>query len=228
MTGDQEDILARLRRLLPPWFGLLGAFPVVMALLTAVASPFVRIYDLWAFAKLQTRIATSTGGWLELSAADYVDHFPRFPGEGDAGYSRRIRLEVLRPRNTRHAIDRAVFDLTGNHPAIYEAWRPGDCGGYGIPSSLAYGLAGRYGSRGAPFEVIISMPPLQNYGIPNRPGYGVTLIGYADPAWGYADDNDLVGSGPRFSDVLAALNRVRMASITYYVRLVQLGDTTPD
>jgi hypothetical protein len=227
MVGDQDDITGRLKRLLPPWFGPDGAFPAVEAFAAGAAKVLAGIYDLWAFAKLQTRIATSTGGWLELTAADFIDAFPRFPGESDAAYSRRIRLEIFRPRNTRRGIDRAVFDLTGDHPDIFEAWRPGDCGGYGVPSAMGYGVAGLYGSGGARFEVIVSTPQLRNYGIPNRPGYGATFIGYGGPTWGYADDNDLVGSGPKIADVLAALKRVRMAGITYYLRFTQLGDPTP-
>lgn len=226
MIGDIDDTSARLRRLLPPWFGREDDSPAVSALLQGAARILAHVYSLWAFAKLQTRIATSTGGWLEMAAADYIGAFPRFAGEDDAKYSRRIRLEVLRDRNTRNAIDRAVYDLTGAHPDIYEAWRPGDCGGYGTPG-LAYGMAGRYGSRRAPFEVIVSVPEPQNYGIPNRPGYGAALAGYGMPTWAYADDADIMGSGPTLADIYAGLERVRTAGVTYYVRLTQLGDPNP-
>lgn len=226
-TGDSTDLLARLKRVLPAgWFGPDGSFPQVEAVLAGAASVLAFVYSLWAFAKLQTRIATATGGWLELAANDFVgDMLRRFPGETDPAYSRRIRLEVLRDRNTRGAIDRAVFDLTGQHPDIYEAWRPADCGGLGS-GSLALGVAGRLGSRGAPFEVIISMAPLANYGLPNWPGLGAPVagLGFGFPL---ATDADLQGSGPAFTDVLVALERVRTAAITHYVRLVQLGDPNP-
>lgn len=226
-VGDQDDILARLKKTLPSsWFGPEGEFPAIEAFLYGAAWVGARIFEFYAYAKLQTRIATQTGGWLELTSADFFDDLRRLPAEADPKYSRRIRLEVFRDRNTRHAIDRAVFDLTGVHPDIYEAWRAGDCGGLGT-GSLALGVAGRLGSRTAPtFEVFISMPTLQNYGIPNWPGLGSPVAGLGF-GFALASDEDIQGSGPSFNDILAALERVRTSSITYYVRLVPLGDPTP-
>lgn len=219
-VGSQEDILARLTRVMPRWFGADGTYPAVQAALAGIAQAFATIYGLYAFAKLQTRIATMTGGWLELAAADFFDFLSRFTGESDASYSRRIRLEVFRPRNTRQAIDRAIFDLTGLHPTIFESWRAADCGGYGTVG-LAYGMAGAYGCRTQTFDVIITCPTPQNYGIPNRGGWGSGTGGYgALGNFSFVDPADIVGSGATLTEIIQAVDRVRTAGITYLLRFV--------
>lgn len=226
MTGDQADIEARLLAVIPPWFGSPEERPVVGALVSGTASLLAWVYQLYLFAKLQTRLATATGGWLDLAAADFFTSFPRFQGETDRPYSRRIRLEVLRDRNTRHAIDRQVYDLTQDHPEVYEAWRGGCCGGWGTPG-MAYGLVGRWGSGGAPGETIIITPDLANYGIPNRGAWGTQLGGYGQGNFSWVTDDDTVGSGPTRNDFLAALDRIRTEGCTYYVRFTSLGDPNP-
>lgn len=221
VAGSQDDILDRLKRYLPRgWFGADGTYPVVEAALSGIAAAFASIYALYAFAKLQTRIATQTGGWLDLTAADFFDVFPRFSAETDAAYSRRIRLEVFRPRNTRHAIDRAVYDITGQHPAIFEPWRPGDTGGWGT-NGFAFGAAGGWGCKTKTFEVWITATLPQNYGIPNRGGWGNATGGYgAIGNFSFVDDADIVGSGATLSQIVSAVDRVRSAGITYWMRFV--------
>lgn len=218
MTGDQADLTARIKSVLPRWFGFEeGENPVLNALVQGAAQALAFIRSLIAFAALQTRIATATGGWLDLIAADYIDGgLTRFAGETDAQYSRRIRLEVLRDRNTRYAIDRAVFDLTGNHPTIYEGWRPATCGGLGSPS-LSLGTTGRLGSSGAPAEVIVTTPAPRGYGIPGRPGWGNTVGGWGS-VFSLASASDVIAPGPTPFDMIAALERVRTEGITLYVR----------
>lgn len=225
-TGSQDDILGRLKRLMPNgWFGPDGSFPAVEAALAGLGAAFARVYALYAFAKLQTRLATMTGGWLELAASDFFDNFKRLRGEIDPRYGRRLRLEVFRDRNTRNAIDRAVYDLTGQHPDVFEAWRPGCCGGLDTPS-FALDITGRLGDLTPRFETIISIPQPQNFGIPNWPGLDVSLAGL-DANFALVSDDDIIGAGPTTADILAALERVRTASHTYWVNFTQLGDPNP-
>ena len=223
MTGDSDDLLYRLRRLVPPWFGTPAAAVVVDAMLAGAAAVLSFFYAIYAYAKLQTRLATMTDGWLDFAAGDFFGKFMRFSGEQDPGYGRRIRLEVFRDRNTRHGIDRQVFDLYGLHPEVFEAWRPGCCGGYGL-GGLGYGVVGRYGCENAPAEVIIVMPEPQNYGIPNRGGWGSGTGGYGIGNFSYVDDQDIIGSGPTQADLFAALDGVRTAAVDYFVRFTRVGD----
>lgn len=217
MTGDQDDLYARLKRLAPPWFGREDDSPVLTALLQGAAWALSFAYALFAFAKLQTRIATATGGWLDLASGDFFgEQLRRFGGELDPIYSRRIRLEVLRDRNDRNGVDRAVFDLTGGHPLVFEAFRPADCGGLGDPS-FAWGVTGRYGSSQAAFQVLITAAPPRGYGVPDRPGWDDPAAG-VEFSFSLASDLDVVANGPTQADVLAALERVRSAGVTYFVR----------
>ena len=218
MTGDQNDIASRIERMIPPWFGSSDNSPAINALVQGMSYALAFVYSLYAWAKLQTRVATMSGGWLDLAAGDYFgDGLRRFGNETDASYSRRIRLEVFRDRNTRNGIDHAVYDLTGNHPTIYESFRPsgnacmGDVG-------FAMGTAGLLGSSQAPFQVIITTPAPTGYGIPGRPGIGDTLNGIGD-TFSLAGPSDVVANGPASLDLATAIDRVRTAGITYYITL---------
>lgn len=216
MKGDQADQFARLQSLLPPWFGASDESPAVNAVLQGAAWALAFVYGLYAFALTQIRIATASGGWLDLIAVDYFgDDLRRFGSESDANYSRRIRLEILRQRNTRAGIDRAVFDLTANHPDIYEAFRPASCACLGT-LGFALGAVGLLGSSGAPLEVIVATPAPTGYGVPNRPGWNDTLNGIQD-TFSLSGDGDVVANGPTFTDVIKALERVRSAGVAYYI-----------
>lgn len=134
-TGDQADIFGRLRRLLAPWFGDDDAqSSVVAAFLQAPAWALAGVHELLAYAKLQTRIATATDGWLELIAYDFFgDGLPRLQGEQDSAYGLRIRREILRPRVTRAAIEAAMREIPGqaNAVRVYEPFNIRDTGAYG-------------------------------------------------------------------------------------------------
>ncbi len=144
MTGDQADQLKRLKSLLPPWFG--DTSPLLDAVLTGVSAIQVFVYGLIAYAALQLRIATATGGWLDLIAYDFFGRgLVRAPGQSDDLFRAAIGINLVRPRATRPAIDAVLVAATGRHPAIIEPGRPQDTGGYGKPM-MGYGIAGAYGS----------------------------------------------------------------------------------
>ncbi len=220
MTGDAADIAQRLKRYLPRWFGYSAdPTPVLDSLLAGIASALAHLYALAEFARLQARLATATGGWLDFAAYDFFGRtLPRLGSERDADYSRRIRQEVFRQRNTRGAIDAAVFDLTDRHPHIFEGQHAPTCGGYGNPS-FAFGRAGCWGSSDAPYEVIVTTPRPAGYIIPNRGGWGSGTGGYGTVGgnFSFTDETSQVGSGARDVDVLAALERVRAAGVRVFV-----------
>lgn len=219
MADTPADIAARLKRYLPKWFGRTAdPTPVLDSLLLGLGTALAGIRSLIAYAALQTRIATATGGWLELIAFDFFGaDFPRFNAEPDADYSRRIRQETLRQRNTRAAIDSAVFDITGMHPHIFEGFHAPTNGGYGTPA-FAFGRAGRWGSNTSPFHVIVTMPRPTGYTIPYRGGWGSQTGGYGSGNFSFVDDSSLQGHGATAADILAAINRVRAAGIRVIVR----------
>jgi hypothetical protein len=70
MTGDQTDILGRIKALLPfRWFP--DTTPVLDALLSGIAWSLALIYSLIQYAKNQTRIATASDGFLDLISYDF-------------------------------------------------------------------------------------------------------------------------------------------------------------
>ncbi|GEP00624.1 hypothetical protein [Methylobacterium haplocladii] len=166
-VGDADDMLARLRTLLPPWFP--DEAPILDGLLGGIAALLAFVHGLIAYAKAQTRIATATGGWLDLIAFDFFGlRFLRRAAETDDAFRPRILRELLRPRATREAIRRALVDLTGREPVLQELWNPGDCGGYGI-GAIAYAGSGT------------GEQPVSGYG-DNPSAYGIGTFAYVVPA----------------------------------------------
>jgi hypothetical protein len=142
MIGDQGDILNRLKAALPPWFGT--NTPIMDAVLSGPSSVLSGIYSLIKYATLQTRIGTATDGWLDLIARDFFARgFQRRLNEPDAAYQARILAEIVRPRVTRAAISKAMLDLTGTAPIIFEPARVFDTGAFGTsPPTFVCGGAG--------------------------------------------------------------------------------------
>lgn len=220
-TGGVDDIRARLRRLIPrTWFPAIA--PVFDAALHGVAWALNLAFDLIAFVKLQARLATATGGYLDFAARDFFgDGLQRFTGETDTAYRLRLRREVLRRRNTRQALKDVVRDLTGREPTLFEPFNTTDCGGWGTPA-LAYGVAGLYGSENAPYEVWVKTTQPEGYGIPNRGGWGSEVGGWGVGNFSFVGDDEITGAG-QITDILAALEQVRAAGVTVYVEFSTIG-----
>ncbi len=94
MTGDQQDILSRLKQVLPlQWFP--DDTPVLDTLLNGVAWAWAWVYQLLQYVITQARISTAEDVWLDLIAADYFGSgFGRRVGENDDAYRLRIQLEA--------------------------------------------------------------------------------------------------------------------------------------
>jgi hypothetical protein len=132
MTGDQSDFFARIKARMPSgWFG--SDSPILDALIGGIASAFVTVYAAYQYLLAQTRLQTSTDGWLDLAAADYFGEsgLPRLQSETDAAYRTRIKINIIRERGTRAALVKILTDLTGRAPVIVEPARPQDTGAYG-------------------------------------------------------------------------------------------------
>lgn len=185
-TGDQNDMAARIKAVLPPWFGTPS--PILAALLAGIGAIWAFVYGLLAYVTLQTRIATATDIFLDMISLDFFGNdLPRDPGESDAAFRNRIDQDILRPRATRAALSQALVDLTGRAPVIFEPERPEDTGSYNH-GGAGYGVAGGWGDLGLPFQCFVTAFRPQENGIANVAGwnagggYGIGPIEYADLA----------------------------------------------
>lgn len=192
MTGDQQDMLARLKSYLPRWFG--DASPVIDGVMSGFAWCAQFVYGLIAYVTLQTRIRTATDGNLDMIAGDYFGTaLQRRGGQTDASYRAEILANIFREKATRNALIKLAEDVTGRTPQILEVRRAQDSGAYGTNTAF-YDSAGQYGGGLyiGPYQCFIKVyRPL-----PNSLQYGVLD-----------------------SDILAAIDAVRPTNAIVWVQI---------
>lgn len=217
MIGDQSNMLARLKAVLPRWFP--DSSPVVDGLLSGLASVHAGLFSLVSYASLQARIKTATDGWLDMIAADFFGSaLVRAVNQSDTSLRTRILLSLLRERATRAALRQVLVDLTGREPTIIEPARPADCGAYGGPA-VGYGSAGAYGSMALPFQCFVQAKRPSSAGIPLVGGYGKPALAYSTPSQSkYATLADVSGAVTD-ADIYAAVESVRPAGTTVWVNI---------
>lgn len=216
-TGDNADMTARLRRLLPPWFG--ESNPLVDALIAAAAAVLAFVYSLFAYAQAQTRIRTATGIWLDIAAQDFFgSRIVRSSGQSDDSFRAIILANLLRPRATRQAISDVVLALTGVAPAIIEPFRPIDCGAYGV-GYACYGGAGAYGSVELPAQAFLVAARPRQPGIAIVAGYGASTAGYGVGSQAEYASLDMLGARVTDEQIYAAIAEVKAAGVTIWTRI---------
>lgn len=216
--GDQTDILKRIKGLLPfRWFP--DSTPVLDALLSGPAWALANIYALIQYARLQTRIATATDGFLDLIAYDFFGNtLLRRIQEPDAPFRARILATLLREKATRKGMNDALVNLTGRTPIIFEPARPADTGGYGA-SNWGYGDAGGYGSLAHRAQVFITAFRPIGAGIPSVAGYGASSGGYGTPSQAEWTSLSQVIGFVTDPDIYATIDRAAAAGTEMWVRL---------
>lgn len=224
MTGDSDDMLARIKATLPGWFP--SSSPILDGVLSAFANVASWVYGLIVYAKAQTRILTATDGWLDLIAFDFFGRRVQRGSRTDVAFRTAIIAELFRPRNTRQAIIDVLTALTGNVPDIFEPARPQDTGAYapgpsgdGRGYGLAYGIAGGYGSLLMPYEILVTAHRSPSGGIPNVIGYGASAGGYSTPSTFEYGNMGMIQGALTDADIYSAVDNVRAAGITAWVRI---------
>jgi hypothetical protein len=217
MIGDTNDMLSRIKAMLPGrWFG--DATPVLDALLSGPAAAWSGLYALLGFVKLQSRLATATGVFLDIAAADYFGaNLPRRNAETDAVFSQRLRANLIAPRATRAALTLALLNETGRAPVIFEPLNVSDTGGYNS-GYLGYGVAGGWGSFSLPFQFFVKAYRPNASPVANAGGYGEGPGGYNKAPMFYASLADV--SGPvTDADIYAAANAVLPVATTAWMKI---------
>jgi len=217
MTGDQDDIFARLRQLLPPWFG--DTTPNLDAILYGVAALLADVYSLFVYAKKQTRILTATDGWLDVIAGDFFgSRLLRRPNESDAAFLGRIKINMFRERATRAGLIQVLEDLTGRTPEVFEPSRPADTGAYG-ENAIGYGVAGGYGSILLPCQAFLTAYRPATTGVPYVTGYGEPAGGYGVGAAEYAQLSTALDA-VNDSDIYKAVDAVKPAATIIWTKIL--------
>ena len=158
-TGDTSDITSRLQEGSPRnWFGDWSQAPIIGALFSGMAAVFSVTYTLIQFFRAQTRLDTSTGGWIDLWAADFFGGtLPRKVNESDPSYIARIKYNIFQQRATRPAMIRVLTQLTGRAPIIFEPNRPLDTGCCGANTGVnSFCGVARMGSLATPYGALIT------------------------------------------------------------------------
>ncbi|WP_336999019.1 hypothetical protein [Pantoea agglomerans] len=215
--GDFDDIHSRLQALLPAgWFG--DKSPVLEAVLSSCARSLTWCYSLYAYARLQTRIATASDSWLDIAARDFFGtRLIRDEGMLDNELRRKISKSLFCERGTRQAIIITIKELTGLEPTIIEPLRPADTGGYGIPAT-GYGMAGRYGSRSIPFQAfVIAHRSVKNDTTDDSSHNEAPVI----CSHSVTENNDVMMSSGKATDaqIYAAIAAVKMQGTIVWVRV---------
>ena len=185
----------------------------------------------WAdlYANLQTvarqaRFLTTSGPFLDLAVRDFrPSFFQRRAAETDAAFLARF-LPVFPDKVDRAAVSNRITAVTGHVPVIVEPSRPADTGGYGV--ACGYGVGGRYGSLLLPFQFFADVERPAGEGLAGAAGYGTAAGGYGVGAAVYGNlSNELPHTTD--ADIYAAINAVRPAASTAWVRLVTVLPNGP-
>jgi len=171
-TGSISDITGRLQKWLPSrWFptqsvNANGTVPRIYAQLVSFATALAGIWSQIQYAIAQTRLATSSDGWLDLASQDYFGgDLPRLSGETDPAFEARIEANLLAPANTRPAVLATVERVTGFAARVIQPWQPNDNARYG-GSFYGYNRAARPGQYATPASRAAAMAACSTRPIP--------------------------------------------------------------
>lgn len=216
-TGDQDDVRARIKALLPyRWFP--DTTPVLDALLSGFAWGLAQIYALVQYAKLQTRIGTATDGFLDLIAYDYFGtSLQRRQQELDDPFRSRILATLLRPKATRPGMIAALTTLTGRAPIVFEPFRPDDTGGWGI--ACGWSTGGAWGAINLPAQAFIKAFRPAGSGIPNVAGWGSSYGAWGGGYSAWASLKQVVGAVTD-QNIMDTINETAAAGTTMWVQIL--------
>lgn len=217
MTGDQNDVVARIKATLPPWFPSPAA--ILDALLAGFGNALAFVYSEISYAKLQTRIATATDDFLDLISIDFLGSaLPRKTAETDTSFRRRIQNALIRKRVTRASVVAVLTQLTGHVPGIFEPWNATDTGGLDA-GGLGFDVAGAWGDSPVPNNLayVTVIRPSQ-LGLPLVAGWDVS-VGAFDIGQIEWVSPDMISAAISDSDLTDAIESVRPTGTTLIVSI---------
>jgi len=218
-TGDTQDVITRIKALLPSgWFS--SVTPVLDTVLTGIALVLSHVYEQISYARLQTRIATATDGFLDLISFDFFGSaLPRALQESDTLFRTRIQANLLLERGTRHGLIRALQILTGRTPIVFEPANPQDCGGWNQPNGLAYGLVGGWGNLSLPYQCFVTAYRPTGQGVPNVAGWGNPQGALNTGSQIEYVNQSMITGAVTDADIYAQIDRVKEAGTIVWTRI---------
>jgi hypothetical protein len=128
-TGDSDDILGRVKAVIPfRWFAYVA--PLCDAVLGGLSDLGAWCYSFYQYAVQQSRIATSTGPFLDLIAYDFFGRLLLRNGSTDSVFLTKIKALLFQERVTRAGMVGVITALVGTPPVIFEPWNPADAGAW--------------------------------------------------------------------------------------------------
>lgn len=226
-TGDQQDMMGRIRSALPNrWFpltapGAASVTPILDGVLAGLSQCWAWFYGLYSYVNEQTRLLTSTDVWIDLFANDFLGStLPREVNEGDEPYRLRVQQAIIAPRATREAISQAVTNLTGQTPKIFQPRNTYDTGGYNL-GGVGYNTAGGYGNLNLGFQFFITVYLPAGGGVANVGSYGnlstfnVGAGGYGVGAIEYVNTTMVLGQVTNAAIYTTVANAISAGNIAW-------------
>lgn len=214
-TGDGADFLSRLKRELPTrWFNVTA--PIRDAVLGGISDALAWTYSLNAFVKLQERLATATGQFIDLFCFDYLGlTIRRLLSETDTAFTARVKKEILRPRVTRAAMVEAITDFAGSAPQIFELWNPSDTGAWDQPRTCWDNGVSRWGDTTPLPAALIIFPSEKAQGLPAAPGWDVPRASWDQPSTVFYD---APSSESYEAEAYDLINKTKPTGVSVYVQ----------
>lgn len=209
-VGDRADMVKRLKALLPNgWFS--DSTPVLDAVLNGIGWALSSVYSLISYARLQTRIATATDGFLDLISFDYFGtNLPRKTSETDITFRARISSELLLERATRAGVIKVLQALTGRTPIIFEPTRALDTGGLNTPS-MGLNVAGGLGTYSMPCQAFVFAFRTLGQGVPNIAGLGTPTGALNTASYAALINPSMVTGAVSDADIYSAADSAKAA-----------------
>lgn len=225
VTGSSADILKRILGALPRrWFQF--AAPIRDAILGGLSDGAAACYSFYTYAKQQSRIATSTGPFLDIIAYDFLGRYLIRGQMSDGTFLARIKSTILQERVTRKGMVSMLTALTGNAPWVFEPWNPNDTGAYSAArggvqyGQFGYGVGkGGYGSLQLPGQVFIKVTPGSLTGVPAVAGYGSNIAGYGVGAVEYIGPSS-EAIGLTNAQIYAAIEATKPTGVTCWTAIL--------
>lgn len=212
IKGSAADLLHRLKRLFPRRWAADKA-PVRDAVFGGIGDSLAWLYAQQQKVRAATRRSGTTSYLLDIDAWGFFQgRVLRRTGEADQAWRKRYTDEIFRPRATRTAIDKALYDLTGKHPIIVEPWNPNDTSAY----RYSFYGQGRYGSLLQPYQFFVTAYRPYPPGIPNIAGYGTGF--YRAPTTSYISQSSAASPVPD-SEIYATIARTAAAGMVPWTKI---------